>query len=79
MARFVDVGGTCTLPAGSQSMSTAGRIKDPIYWRQRAIQTRADADQTADIKAKLKLLEMADFFDRLAVSAETKLPSGGSR
>ena len=42
-----------------------------VFWRQRAIQTLNDADQTADNAAKLLLLEKARLFEQLAMAGET--------
>lgn len=47
------------------------RMKDdPSHWRQRAQETRAEAEAMADPDAKQTLVEIAEAFERLARLAE---------
>jgi len=45
---------------------------DPAHWRQRAQESRTEADKLKDPDAKRTMLEIADAFDRLAVLAEKR-------
>ena len=45
---------------------------DSTHWRQRAQETRAEADQTDEPDAKATLLEIAAAYERLAVLAEKR-------
>jgi hypothetical protein len=47
------------------------RMKDdPSHWRQRAQETRAEAETMADPDAKQALIEISEAFERLARLAE---------
>jgi hypothetical protein len=50
-------------------------IKDPKYWRARAKQARAEADQMLDPKVKQALLGIAENYDQLAERAEAMVRS----
>jgi hypothetical protein len=45
---------------------------DPAHWRQRAQESRAEADKLNDPYAKRTMLEIAEAFARLAVLAEER-------
>ena len=42
----------------------------PDYWRERAEEARAQADQMRDLGARKTLLEIADNYEQLAAQAE---------
>lgn len=42
---------------------------DPVHWRQRAQEARAEADTLEDATAKKTMLEIAAAYDRLALLA----------
>jgi hypothetical protein len=46
---------------------------DPKYWRERAKNTRADAERMADHGAKHLLLAVAESYERLAGRIERRL------
>jgi hypothetical protein len=54
-------------------------LTDPLYWRARAEQVRAKADQTLDPNAKLTLLSIAGNYDYLAEQAARNLLRWGER
>jgi hypothetical protein len=45
-------------------------IRDPDYWHERAAETRAKADSSYDPKTVLRLLKVAEEYDRMAERAE---------
>jgi hypothetical protein len=47
---------------------------DPQYWRERAEEARARADQMNDPRTKRRLLGLADFYERLAGRLERGIP-----
>ena len=57
-----------------QHMSTlSSPVNDPAYWRQRAEETRALADQLDDPVAKQTMLEIALAYEQVAALAEARL------
>jgi hypothetical protein len=46
---------------------------DPKHWRMLAVEVRAQAGQMVDPKAKRKMLDVADGYDKLAKEAEERL------
>jgi hypothetical protein len=46
---------------------------DPKHWRVRAEEARANAGQMSDPNAKLKMLAIAENYERLAQQAEQRL------
>jgi hypothetical protein len=48
---------------------------DPAHWRQRAHETRAEAENMADPAAKKTLLEIAEAYELLATLVEKRGPS----
>jgi hypothetical protein len=46
---------------------------DPKYWRERAKNTRADAERMADHRAKHLLLAVAESYERLAERIAVRL------
>lgn len=58
-------------------MQTKNPVLDSRYWRHRAAETRAKADKLGlDVKSKLKLLKVAEEYERLAEHADQSPPSG---
>ena len=51
-------------------MTTNNILHDPDHWRKRAAQTRAEADRFAQLQSKMRLLKIAEEYDRLAERAE---------
>jgi hypothetical protein len=47
-------------------------IEDANYWRGRAAETRAQAEQMPDAEAKRQLLQIAAIYERLASLVEGK-------
>jgi hypothetical protein len=45
---------------------------DPAHWRQRAQDSRAEAEKLDDPDTKATLLEIAEAYERLAVLAEKR-------
>jgi hypothetical protein len=45
------------------------------HWRQRAQETRADADKQPDPEIKKTMLEIAQLYDQLAALAEKRVTS----
>ncbi|HWI28887.1 MAG TPA: hypothetical protein VN668_18060 [Stellaceae bacterium] len=43
---------------------------DAAYWRERAEEARAQADQINTLRARKTLFEIADNYDQLALQAE---------
>jgi hypothetical protein len=43
--------------------------RDPNYWRARAEEVRARADELDDVVAKAQMMDRADEFDRMAERA----------
>lgn len=48
-------------------------LSDPEYWRERAMQARAKAQQTKDPRTRKTLLGIADNYDQLAEQQENLL------
>lgn len=53
-------------------MSTDIELNSPAYWRRRGEETRRLANKLADATAKQTLMEIAEFYEQLAVMAETR-------
>lgn len=51
------------------------KLMDPEYWRSRAEEARAQADQMHDESTRQTLLGIADNYDQLAGQAEARLKS----
>ena len=47
-------------------MSKADDLCDSNYWRRRAVEVRARADQQDDVVAKSQMIDMADNYDMMA-------------
>jgi hypothetical protein len=45
---------------------------DPVHWRQRAQESRVEADTLNDPDAKRTMLEIAEAYERLAVLTEKR-------
>lgn len=52
-------------------------FNDPAYWRERADELRAVADNLADPTAKAQIMACAKDYDLLAERAEARSKSGG--
>jgi hypothetical protein len=48
-------------------------VNDPVYWRKRAKETRALADEMTDVLAKLRMLKLVQDYEELAIRAEKRL------
>jgi hypothetical protein len=48
---------------------------DPGYWRQRAQESRAEAERLVDPEAKRTMHEIAEAYERLAELAERRVKS----
>jgi len=48
-------------------------VNNPAYWRNRAEETRALADEMTDVLAKLRMLKLVQDYEELAVRAENRL------
>jgi hypothetical protein len=48
-------------------------LNDPMHWRNRAEEARAQAKQLNDPEARRKMLEIADGYERIAERAEQRL------
>jgi len=48
-------------------------VNDPEYWRKRAEESRALADEMTDVLAKLRMLKLVQDYEELAVRAENRL------
>ena len=57
-------------------MAYQSHLDDPEYWRDRAEQVHALADQVGDPKAKDALLEIAAEYELLADRAQGRRSSG---
>ena len=57
-------------------MNTKNPLHDPDHWRKRAAQTRAKADMFAHPQSKVRLLRIAEEYDRLAERAEEQQTAG---
>jgi hypothetical protein len=66
--------GMATIWSGS-AMADQHNLKDPTYWRSRAKEARAEADQMLDQRTKRALLAIADNYDELAERAEAMVNS----
>ena len=55
------------------SMLIAPHLNDPEYWRDRAEQARALAEQTTSERTKKMMFKIADDYDQLAVTAAISL------
>ncbi|MEH2535066.1 hypothetical protein V1277_005637 [Bradyrhizobium sp. AZCC 1588] len=45
-------------------------VRDPVFWRKRAAQTRAKMGSRYDRDSRVDLLRIAEEYDRIAESAE---------
>jgi len=61
------------------SMNTNNTLDDPDHWRKRAAQTRAKADMFAHLQSKVRLLKIAEEYDRLAERAEQQQQQAAQR
>ena len=50
-------------------MSNDDDLRVPNYWRARAEEARAKADELDDVVAKAQMMDRADEFDRIAKRA----------
>ena len=48
-------------------------VNDPEYWRKRAKESRALADEMTDVLAKLRMLKLVQDYEELAIRAEKRL------
>jgi hypothetical protein len=48
-------------------------LYNPAYWRARADEARAIADQMQEAEAKRMMLEVAETYDKLGADAERRL------
>jgi hypothetical protein len=52
------------------------RPLSPDYWRARAQEARAEAEQMRDPTVRRRLVDIAENYDQLATQAEARLKSG---
>ena len=48
-------------------------VNDPAYWRKRAEETRALADEMTDVLAKIRMLKLVRDYEELAIRAEKRV------
>ena len=48
-------------------------VNDPAYWRKRAEETRALADEMTDVLAKIRMLKLVKDYEELAIRTEKRV------